>query len=68
MIRKLSGGDGPELKWVKSSYSSNDGPACVEVAEVGSAVKVRDSKNLTGPRLGFGADAWSDFLVYATDV
>ncbi|MFF1662354.1 DUF397 domain-containing protein, partial [Streptomyces sp. NPDC055898] len=31
------------LTWFKSSYSTNDGPECVEVAETASTIHVRDS-------------------------
>ncbi|NSC23345.1 DUF397 domain-containing protein [Streptomyces albus subsp. chlorinus] len=54
--------DSAALEWTKSSYSSNEGPACVEVAATPGAVHVRDSKNVTGPRLAFAADTWADFL------
>ncbi|MCZ9338622.1 DUF397 domain-containing protein, partial [Streptomyces sp. TRM76130] len=41
------------LKWFKSSYSSNDGPQCVEVAispaVPGPTVHVRDSKDTSRP-------------------
>ncbi|MDW4897046.1 DUF397 domain-containing protein, partial [Streptomyces californicus] len=36
----------PELTWIKSSYSTNDGPECVEVAAAPTTVHVRDSKQL----------------------
>ncbi|MEU5329723.1 DUF397 domain-containing protein [Streptomyces parvus] len=49
-----------------SSYSSNDGPECVEVAAAPSAVHVRDSKDLAQPPLGFTPAAWADFLPYAS--
>ncbi|MGW7088622.1 DUF397 domain-containing protein [Streptomyces sp. NPDC054871] len=32
MTLKSSDGDDPELEWFKSSYSTADGPDCVEVA------------------------------------
>ncbi|MET9801533.1 DUF397 domain-containing protein [Streptomyces sp. NPDC006368] len=66
MTRKASGGDGSALEWSKSSYSSNDGPECVEVAATPGAVHVRDSKNVPGPQLGFGPAAWADFVTYAS--
>ncbi|MFD8465780.1 DUF397 domain-containing protein [Streptomyces cyaneofuscatus] len=66
MTRKTSGGDGSALEWFKSSYSSNDGPACVEIAAASSTVHVRDSKDLAGPQLGFTSAAWADFLPYAS--
>ncbi|AGK79427.1 DUF397 domain-containing protein [Streptomyces microflavus] len=59
----------PELTWFKSSYSTNDGPSCVEVATAPAAVHVRDSKQLPtdGPHLGFGPAAWADFVTYASE-
>ncbi|MEV6568959.1 DUF397 domain-containing protein [Streptomyces kronopolitis] len=32
MTLKPSGGNGSALAWIKSSYSTGDGPECVEVA------------------------------------
>jgi Domain of unknown function (DUF397) len=55
--------------WRKSSFSSGNGGACVEVAIVpgaaaggGSLVALRDSKNPAGPALVFTADEWRAFL------
>jgi hypothetical protein len=59
-------GDASALEWLKSSYSSNDGPACVEVAAARSTVHVRDSKDLARLPLGFTAAAWADFVPYAS--
>lgn len=56
-----------ELHWFKSSYSSNEGPECVEVATCPDTVHVRDSKDPEGPALAFGPAAWSAFLAYAAD-
>ncbi|MCL7425302.1 DUF397 domain-containing protein [Streptomyces sp. YS415] len=52
------------LTWFKSSYSSNDGPECVEVAisPTTPAIHVRDSKDPDGTRLAFTDHAWSTFL------
>ncbi|WP_329306471.1 DUF397 domain-containing protein [Streptomyces sp. NBC_01260] len=66
MTRKTIIGDGSELEWLKSSYSSNDGPACVEVAAAPTAVHVRDSKNIPGPELGFAPGVWAEFVSYAS--
>ncbi|MEV5882731.1 DUF397 domain-containing protein [Streptomyces sp. NPDC052020] len=57
----------PELKWTKSSYSSNDGPECVEVAvsPTTPAVHVRDSKDVNGARLAFTGASWARFLAFA---
>lgn len=56
----------PTLKWFKSSYSSNEGPECVEVAiapaPTHTTVHVRDSKNKDGARLAFTDDVWSAFV------
>ncbi|MFJ2294315.1 DUF397 domain-containing protein [Streptomyces sp. NPDC087894] len=54
------------MTWVKSSYSSdgNEGD-CVEVATATGMVHVRDSKNVPGPQVGFGATAWADFVTHA---
>jgi len=54
------------LEWSKSSYSTNDGPSCVEVATTTGTVHVRDSKDTDGPQLAFTADAWHGLLSDAT--
>ncbi|MGW7351919.1 DUF397 domain-containing protein, partial [Streptomyces sp. NPDC054784] len=46
--------------------SSNDGPACVEVAVAPGAVRVRDSKVADGPQLAVPVSAWADFVVRVT--
>ncbi|MFG2643707.1 DUF397 domain-containing protein [Streptomyces sp. NPDC048370] len=48
--------------WRKSSYSSGDAGACLEVADALPLVPVRDSKNPTGPALLFAAHAWAVFV------
>jgi hypothetical protein len=56
------------LDWFKSSYSSNDGPDCVEVAispVTAATVHVRDSKDKDGGRLTFTDASWADFLAFA---
>ncbi|MEV3928805.1 MULTISPECIES: DUF397 domain-containing protein [unclassified Streptomyces] len=55
-----------ELRWSKSSYSGSNNNDCVEVAATPRAVHVRDSKDVPGPQLGFTAEAWADFVAYAT--
>jgi hypothetical protein len=47
--------------WRKSSYSADNGGACVEVATA-EAVIVRDTTNRKGPALTFTADAWQAFI------
>ncbi|MGW1432634.1 DUF397 domain-containing protein [Streptomyces sp. NPDC002431] len=61
-----STGNGSVLRWFKSSYSTNEGPACVEVAVVPETVHVRDSKQAHGPQLAFGPQQWTAFVSYAT--
>ncbi|MFJ2706504.1 DUF397 domain-containing protein [Streptomyces sp. NPDC087428] len=66
MSAKPSAGSASGLTWFKSSYSTNDGPSCVEVAAAPTTVHVRDSKNIPGPELGFAPAAWADFVSYAS--
>jgi hypothetical protein len=47
--------------WVKSSYSGGSDGNCVEVANHGSCVLVRDTKNKIGAVLRFSPDAWRRF-------
>ncbi|MER6304090.1 DUF397 domain-containing protein [Kitasatospora sp. NPDC001539] len=54
-----------KLAWRKSSYSSNEGGQCVEVAETVAAVLVRDSKDQSGPHLSFDPAAWKAFVSFA---
>jgi hypothetical protein len=49
--------------WRKSSYSSGNGGACVEVARnLPGVVAVRDSKNPEGSALVFAPQDWRAFL------
>lgn len=49
-------------QWRKSSYSSDQGGNCVEVADlVGGGHAVRDSKHPAGAVLTFTAGQWSAF-------
>ncbi|WP_439145337.1 DUF397 domain-containing protein [Streptantibioticus silvisoli] len=59
---------GPEESWFKSSYSSGDTGNCVEVADLiaeDGTVRVRDSKDKTGPVLTFSADQWKALVSFA---
>ncbi|MEU8705307.1 DUF397 domain-containing protein [Streptomyces sp. NPDC048565] len=66
MNLKPSATDGSTLLWFKSSYSTNDGPDCIEVAATAATVHVRDSKNVPGPQLGFTPDVWTAFVTHAS--
>ena len=51
------------LQWFKSSYSSDSGQACLEVAYEEHTIHIRDSKNPeSAPTLQLGPAAWSAFL------
>ncbi|MGW2116608.1 DUF397 domain-containing protein [Streptomyces zhihengii] len=66
MTLKPSGGGGSTRVWHRSSYSTNDGPDCVECAATPGAIRVRDSKDPAGPELGFAPGAWAAFVAYAS--
>jgi hypothetical protein len=51
----------------KSTKSSPNCDNCVEVAFVGEAIAVRDSKNPTGPALIFTSGEWDAFVGGAKD-
>ncbi|MFJ5221420.1 DUF397 domain-containing protein [Streptomyces sp. NPDC088400] len=53
-----------EATWFTSSYSSENGTNCVEVADLARTgrVGVRDSKRKAGPALVVPADAWAQFV------
>ena len=49
--------------WRKSTRSGDNGGACVEVAtNLPGIVAVRDSKDVSGPVLRFGPEAWAAFV------
>jgi hypothetical protein len=66
MSLRPSGEDNSELEWIKSSYSTADGPSCVEVAPNKARILIRDSKNPAGPRLALAPATWNAFLPYAS--
>ncbi|MFF8728076.1 DUF397 domain-containing protein [Streptomyces sp. NPDC015171] len=55
------------LDWFKSSYSSNEGPDCVEVALTPAAVHVRDSKDRDRAHLLVGGEPWAQFVGFAAE-
>jgi hypothetical protein len=54
-----------EPTWFKSSFSDPDGNACVEVAVTEDGVRVRDSKDRSGPVLAFTPEEWRAFTAGA---
>ena len=50
-----------EVNWRKSSRSSGQSAACVEVA-LAEGVKVRDSKCTEGGQLVFSSSSWAAFV------
>jgi Domain of unknown function (DUF397) len=51
------------LNWRKSSFSGNGGPDCVEVADHGALVLVRDTKQHGhNPVLRLSVSAWRRFV------
>ncbi|MFG2904349.1 DUF397 domain-containing protein [Kitasatospora sp. NPDC048286] len=54
-----------ELAWFKSSYSTNEGAQCIEVAETPGVVHIRDSKDKSGPQLAFEPASWDAFVKFA---
>lgn len=53
----------PQLNWRKSSYSSGNGGACVEVATAADGDRyLRDSKNPNHGTHHFTATTWRTFL------
>lgn len=50
-------------QWRKSSRSTDNGGACIEVADgLAEVVAVRDTKDRDGGTLVFGVDAWRSFV------
>ncbi|CAM5686385.1 DUF397 domain-containing protein [Streptomyces viridifaciens] len=54
------------MTWVKSSYSSEEGGQCVEVALTEAVVHVRDSKDPEGPVLRIEPADWAAFVRFAS--
>jgi uncharacterized protein DUF397 len=48
--------------WRKSSRSTNNGGACVEVAQLPGTIGIRDSKNPAAGHLAVSAKAFGDLL------
>ena len=50
--------------WTKSTFCGSG--ACVEVADTGHKILVRDGKNPDGPHLSFPVGAWDEFIAGVT--
>jgi hypothetical protein len=50
-----------ESNWRKSSYSGDNGGACVEIASSAEAVLIRDTADRNGPVVILTAEAWRMF-------
>lgn len=48
-------------QWRKSSYSEASGNACVEMAETGPRIAIRDSKHPDMPSATVNRKAWAEF-------
>jgi hypothetical protein len=59
LSRAEAGVDLSRAAWQKSAHSRDNG--CVEVAFIGGAVAVRDSKNRSTPALVFTPTEWKAF-------
>jgi hypothetical protein len=57
--------DFSSTQWRKSSRSGSSGDQCVEVAGLGTAIGVRDSKDPGGPKLTFTPGEWKTFTAHA---
>jgi hypothetical protein len=50
------------LRWRKSSFSGNGGANCVDVADDGEKIYVRNSKNPGGATVAFTPSEWRAFI------
>lgn len=50
-----------DASWFKSSFSQGNGE-CVEILRTGESIRVRDSKDPSGPVLAFTHGEWRAFL------
>ncbi|MFE2316254.1 DUF397 domain-containing protein [Streptomyces sp. NPDC059441] len=58
----MSTAEPTRLAWFKSSYSGNEGGACLEVALAPGTVHVRDSKAPAHAQLAFRRSEWAEFV------
>jgi len=50
------------LRWRKSSFSGNGGANCVDVADDGETIYVRNSKSPSGAVVAFTQSEWRAFI------
>ncbi|WP_435059060.1 DUF397 domain-containing protein [Streptomyces sp. bgisy060] len=53
----------PADAWFKSSYSGDSGNSCVEVANLGPAIGLRDSKEENGPAILISSETFAGFVL-----
>ena len=60
---------GTALEWFKSSYSSGEGGACLEVAVLPTTptIHIRDSKLTASPHLTVTPSTWTAFVKLAAN-
>ncbi|GGR41541.1 hypothetical protein GCM10010497_51030 [Streptomyces cinereoruber] len=56
-----------DVRWRKSSYSSDTGGECIEVADLAAHIAVRDSKNPEGPAFLATPAAFTAFVTAAAE-
>lgn len=54
------------MTWRKSSYSGGEQGQCLEIAETGEAIHVRDSKSRDGSTLTFAPVEFAAFAKFAS--
>ncbi|MEU1177594.1 DUF397 domain-containing protein [Streptomyces sp. NPDC005820] len=62
----MSTSEPARLAWCKSSYSGNEGGACLEAAHTPGVIHIRDSKAPARARLAFPVAEWVAFVGYVT--
>ncbi|MER5888669.1 DUF397 domain-containing protein [Streptomyces sp. NPDC001941] len=60
----------PKQSWFKSTYSSDQGGSCIGVADLGTQVGVRDTKDdfETGVAFLVAVGSWKAFIEFVTEV
>ncbi|RPF33065.1 DUF397 domain-containing protein [Streptomyces sp. TLI_185] len=64
----MSTAEPARVAWFKSSYSGNEGGACLEVAVTPATVHVRDSKAPALAQLAFRRAEWAAFVNFAIEL